>query len=121
MINLNSNCSNLFMKNLRIWKIGMPFQNIQANMYKKIEGIHFKYLIYNFNFDDCGTSVYNHVRTLYSTSTNPVNMQDDYNIYNINYSNSPVYNIPTNNLVLCETHQTKSNHEELCTSIITII
>ena len=114
----NANCSGLFMRNLRIWKIGKTSQEIQSNIFKNVDGSLHNYLIYNLNFDNCdiSTNAYNYVRTWYVSGTNPINMVDGYNI--ISLQSSATYATPPLVLNLCKSYQTKSIHEELCYSKI---
>ena len=97
----DSNNSNLSLTNFRIWNIFRNKNDIYSLRYKKLDGIFYLNLLYNFFFDNTiTTEVYNHIQNNYDYTI--TSLIDGYHSVAIgSTASSPVFISFSDNPILC--------------------
>lgn len=109
--------SKSYMRNTRIWKIYRSQNQLLGNKYKKLDGIYYNFLLYNLNFDESGSFIYNYVRPDIDDNNSSqyyVSARSGTDSYS-NYIDS---NSQTVELQLCEINQNKAEQDGSCRSNI---
>ena len=118
-------CNRLFIKTLRFWNKARTKNQVLKNIFNKLNGNYYRYLIYNLNLESEGDKVYNIVRQLESVDNNSNNISesslnydnlsfDNYYSFDINpntYKFAPTWGIFTDNN---EDDILDSNHYKRC-------